>query len=288
MMDNVESEWETGSQDPNIPSTDESGPPITERIRYMQHHLIRNLSPDNHRGKTAAEDRAMPLPNCTLLQGDIHTVQFETDKASVLNPANPYLNHNAGVAEALRARWPFEVAGHAEAMKNNLPLMEGQATKHAFYTDHEVGEIVHVAYSPWNQVQKQVALLTEILEAGVNAATPGRDIITAPFGDGVYRYSSTAASKALKKMVQAHPERRFVLIAVTQNQLKKLRDSLSRPDPTNPMGEPRVGVSQEIGRGEFIVMANKPDEVPPNQRGGLLVITQDSLNVDTNEEAEIR
>ena len=112
--------------------------------------------------------------------------------------------------------------------------MEGQTTKHALYTDPEVGEIVHVAYPPWDQIkdeQEQIAQLSEILEAGVNAATLGRDIITAPFGVGVYRYSSTAASKALKKTVQAHPERRFVLIVFTQNQFKKLRDCLSRPDP---------------------------------------------------------
>ena len=87
---------------------------------YVQRHLINSLSPSNHRTKTRAEDRDMPLPNCTLLQGDIRTVQFKTDKASVLNPANLYLNHNAGVAEALRARWPLEVEGHAEAMKNYL------------------------------------------------------------------------------------------------------------------------------------------------------------------------
>src|SRR4029434_56712 len=52
--------------------------------------------------------------------------------------------------------------------------------------------------------------------------------------------------------------------------------------------EPSRGVMAQIGRVSFIVMANKPDEVPQHKKGGLLVITQDSLNVDTKEEAEIR
>lgn len=99
---------------------------------------------------------------------------------------------------------------------------------------------MHVAYSPWDQImgeQEQIMHLSEILEAGVGAATPGRDIITAPFGDGVYRYSSTAANKTLKETMRAHPERRFVLIAFSRSQFKKLKDCLSKQDPENP-GEP--------------------------------------------------
>ena len=164
-MANAESDWEN-DLDSQLPSpADESGNLVSESNYPTLHFNHLELSETEI--KTSPENIAYPLPNCILLQGNIRTIQFGTDKASVLNPANLYLNHNAGVAEALRYRWTLEVAGHTMAMEDSFPLNEGEATKHALYQDAEVAEIVHVSYSPYNQVmneQEQIEHLSDMLE----------------------------------------------------------------------------------------------------------------------------
>lgn len=111
-------------------------------------------------------------------------------------PANNFLTHGGGVARALEDRYPDEMNAHREA--HQVPLPDGCYSLET----GDVNEVLNVVYTPnagWSW-EEQVRYLEAVLAMAFRAATRYH-VVTTPFGNGLFRFSTSAAVTAMRNAV---------------------------------------------------------------------------------------
>ena len=182
----------------------------------------------------------------TIFQGDLERCPLPREpgeRVYVLNPANPSLNHESGVARALRDRFPILTDKFTQEQRRNNRLPFYAPSAH-LQTNREQGltGIVHCCYLPSHDRQttaEQQAALLEVLCLGIRVIlekgdpTPIR-VILPVFGNGAFRYEMHAFILAFHRLVWAHPNVRFTLITHSEEDYWDLAEQLTGRVTVNP------------------------------------------------------
>ncbi|KAL2091867.1 hypothetical protein ACEWY4_011665 [Coilia grayii] len=216
MADNLDpiSDWEQRSEGGEPTDVD------TPNVRGIVTEHLRNLMPQlaESRGFRPIWEPPRRVEriaiNVTLYLGDIGTTVIPGQDKTYWNPANRYLNHQAGVALALQQRWPqaFETQKRSMERTNRIPT-EGKTFWVLRVNDKYATHCIQCCYDPAGRqnATQQAQTLNEMYEGAVRATTTP-DIVTAIFGIGEFQYNIDVSIRQLRRVTEQNRDKIFHVV----------------------------------------------------------------------------
>ena len=155
---------------------------------------------------------------------------------SWFNPANRSLNHEGGVAGALKRRFPKTCDWEPSEL-----LPDGTVVQQTIRDSGSYGEIIHCCYSDKNSPDRLTSAfydendekyLYRIMQEGALTAKHTGRVITL-FGDGSFQYSRKDCVRALIRLLQNHKSCEWV-ICCPEAVMEEIEKALVCPEPLYP------------------------------------------------------